>query len=109
MDGQFRSANRVVYGATKSYVEAFYEGLNRDFSGKIDFTLLEIGPVKTNMLKNDLPFIVSSGEFASECINLISKYKFIQGCKKHALLRTLLFLPGVNNISRNLDQKINKE
>ena len=38
-DAQFRCTTRVVYCSTKSYVEAFYEGLGRDFPDKFDFTL----------------------------------------------------------------------
>ena len=68
-DGQFRCANRVLYCSTKSYVEAFYEGLTRDFSDKFDFTLIEIGPVKTDMNKKNYPFMCTPDEFASECIN----------------------------------------
>ena len=108
-DGQLRFTNRVVYGATKSYVEAFYEGLTRDFPDKFDFTLIEIGPVKTNMNKNDLPFTNSSDEFASECIKLVGKYKFIQGSKKHAILRGLLSNPLILYFSRIIDKKLNKD
>ena len=108
-DGQLRFTTRVVYGATKSYVEAFYEGLTRDFPDKIDFTLIEIGPVKTGMNKNDLPFTNSSDEFASECLKLVGKYKFIQGSKKHAILRTLLSNPLFQYISRSIDEKQNKD
>ena len=107
-DGQLRFTNRVVYGATKSYVEAFLEGLTRDFPEKIDFTLIEIGPVKTNMNKNDLPFTNSSDDFAKECIKLIGKYKFIQGSKKHVILRWLLSIPLIQYISRKIAQKSNK-
>ena len=107
VDGQLRFTNRVVYGATKSYVEAFYEGLNRDLNNKFDFTLIEIGPVKSDMIKHDMPFISSSDEFASECIKLVGKYKFIQGCKKHFILRFLLSLPIIQFISRKIDEKTN--
>jgi short-subunit dehydrogenase len=107
VDGQLRFTNRVVYGATKSYVEAFYEGLNRDLNNKFDFTLIEIGPVKSDMIKHDMPFISSSDEFASECIKLVGKYKFIQGCKKHFILRFLLSLPIMQFISRKIDEKTN--
>ena len=109
VDGQLRFTNRVVYGSTKSYVEAFYEGLTRDFPDKFDFTLIEIGPVKTNMNKNDLPFTNSSDEFASECIQLVGKYKFIQGSKKHAILRGLLSNPLILYFSRIIDKKQNKD
>ena len=108
-DGQLRFTTRIVYGATKSYVEAFYEGLTRDFPDKIDFTLIEIGPVKTAMNKNDLPFTNSSDEFASECLKLVGKYKFIQGSKKHAILRILLSNPLIQYISRSIDEKYNKD
>ena len=104
-DGQLRFTNRVVYGATKSYVEAFYEGLNRDFSDKIDFTLVEVGPVKTNMNQNDLPFTNTADDFAAECIKLVGKYKFTQGSRKHAILRFLLSLPVIQYISRKIDEK----
>ena len=69
-DGQFRCANRVIYCSTKSYVEAFYEGLSRDFPEKFDFTLIEIGPVRTDMNKKNYPLMCSADEFASECIKL---------------------------------------
>ena len=107
VDGQLRFQNRVVYGATKSYVEAFYEGLTRDYPEKFDFTLIEIGPVKSNMLKHDMPFSNSSDEFASECIKLIGKYKFMQGSKKHFILRTLLSNPLIQYFSRKMDLKLN--
>ena len=61
---QFRPVNRVVYCSTKSYVEAFYEGLTRDFREKFDFTLIEIGPVKTDMNDSSYPFSCLSDEFA---------------------------------------------
>ena len=109
VDGQLRFTNRVVYGSTKSYVEAFNEGLNRDFSDKIDFTLVEIGPVKTDMNKNDLPFTNSVDDFASECIKLVGKYKFIQGSRNHAILRFFLSLPVIQYISRKIDEKQNKD
>ena len=54
-DARFRCANRVVYCSSKSYVEAFYEGLARDFPDKFDFTLIEIGPVRTDMNKKNYP------------------------------------------------------
>ena len=91
--GQFRGSKRVVYCATKSYVEAFYEGLGRDFPDKFDFTLIEIGPVRTDMNLKNYPFMCSPDDFASECINLLGKYKFIQGCRKHAILKFLISLP----------------
>ncbi len=109
IDGQFRFANRVVYGATKSYVEAFYEGLARDFPDKIDFTLIEIGPVKTGMNKNDLPFTNTSDEFAAECIKLVGKYKYIQGSKKHFILSFLMSNPLIQYYSRIIDLKQNKD
>ena len=92
-DGQFRCANRVIYCSTKSYVEAFYEGLSRDFPEKFDFTLIEIGPVRTDMNKKNYPLMCSADEFASECIKLVGKYKFIQGCRKHAILKGLISIP----------------
>ena len=108
-DAQFRCANRVVYCSSKSYVEAFYEGLARDFPDKFDFTLIEIGPVKTDMNKKNYPFMCSSDEFASECIKLVGKYKFIQGCRKHAILKGLMSLPLVDYIVRTLDKKVSKD
>ena len=95
--GQFRGSKRVVYCATKSYVEALYEGLGRDFPDKFDFTLIEIGPVKTDMNQLNFPLTCSSDDFASECINLLGKYKFIQGCRKHAILKCLMSLPLANS------------
>ena len=108
-DAQFRCANRVVYCSSKSYVEAFYEGLARDFPDKFDFTLIEIGPVKTDMNKKNYPFMCSPDEFASECIKLVGKYKFIQGCRKHAILKGLMSLPLVDYIVRTLDKKVYKD
>lgn len=101
-NGQFRGSKRVVYCATKSYVEAFYEGLSRDFPDKFDFTLIEIGPVKTDMNQLNFPLTCSSDDFTSECINLLGKYKFIQGCRKHAILKFLTSLP----FAHFLDEKI---
>ena len=108
-DAQFRCANRVVYCSTKSYVEAFYEGLARDFPDKFDFTLIEIGPVRTDMNKKNYPLMCSADEFASECIKLVGKYKFIQGCRKHAILKGLISIPLVDYLIRLLDKKISKE
>ena len=105
-DAQFRCENRVVYCSSKSYVEAFYEGLTRDFPDKFDFTLIEIGPVKTDMNKKNYPFMCSPDEFACECIKLVGKYKFIQGCRKHAILKGLMSLPLVDYIVRFLDKKV---
>ena len=105
-DAQFRCTTRVVYCSTKSYVEAFYEGLARDFPDKLDFTLIEIGPVRTDMNTKDYPFMCSPDEFASECLNLVGKYKFIQGCRKHAILKGLISLPLAGTISRYFDKKI---
>ena len=62
--------------------------------------------VKTDMNLKNYPFMCSSDEFASECINLVGKYRFIQGCKKHALLKVLISLPLIRYISRILDKKI---
>ena len=108
-DAQFRCANRVVYCSSKAYVEAFYEGLARDFPDKFDFTLIEIGPVRTDMNKKSYPLMCSPDEFASECIKLVGKYKFIQGCRKHAILKGLISIPLVDYITRIIDKKISKE
>ncbi len=105
-DAQFRCTDRVVYCSTKSYVEAFYEGLARDFPDKFDFTLIEIGPVRTDMNTKNYPFMCSPDEFASECINLVGKYKFIQGCRKHTILKSLISLPLAGTIARYFDKKI---
>ena len=61
------------------------------------------------MNKNDIPFTNSSDEFASECIKLVGKYKFIQGSKKHFILRFLLSLPIIQFISRKIDEKTNTD
>ena len=37
-DGQFRTGNRALYSSTKSYFEAFYEGLTKNFADKFDFS-----------------------------------------------------------------------
>ena len=108
-DAQFRCTDRVVYCSTKSYVEAFYEGLARDFPDKFDFTLIEIGPVRTDMNDKSYPFMCSPDEFASECIKLIGKYKFIQGCRKHAILKGIISIPLISFITRMLDKKISVE
>ena len=108
-DAQFRCTDRVVYCSTKSYVEAFYEGLARDFPDKFDFTLIEIGPVKTDMNDKSYPFMCSPDEFASECIKLIGKYKFIQGCRKHAILKGIISIPLISYVTRFLDKKITVE
>ena len=108
-DARFRCANRVVYCSSKSYVEAFYEGLARDFPDKFDFTLIEIGPVRTDMNKKNYPLMCSADEFASECIKLVGKYKFIQGCRKHAILKGLISIPFVDYITRMIDKKVSKD
>jgi len=108
-DAQFRCANRVTYCSSKSYVEAFYEGLSRDFPDKFDFTLIEIGPVKTDMNKKNYPLMCTADEFASECIKLVGKYKFVQGCKKHAILKWLVSLSFIDYLIRMLDKKVSKE
>ena len=60
------------------------------------------------MNKNDLPFTNSSDDFAKKCIKLIGKYKFIQGSKKHVILRWLLSNPLIQYLSRKIDLKSNK-
>ena len=42
------------------------------------------------MNKKNYPFMCTPDEFASECIKLVGKYKFIQGCRKHAILKGLI-------------------
>ena len=108
-DAQFRCANRVTYCSSKSYVDAFYEGLSRDFPDKFDFTLIEIGPVKTDMNKKNYPLMCTADEFASECIKLVGKYKFVQGCKKHAILKGLVSISFIDYLIRMLDKKVSKE
>lgn len=55
------------------------------------------------------PFMCSPDEFASECIKLIGKYKFIQGCRKHAILKGIISIPLISFITRILDKKISVE
>lgn len=98
------SHNRIVYCSSKLYVQGFYEGLALDFPDKFDFTLIEIGPVKTGMNKKDYPFTCYPDDFASECINLVGRYSYIQGCKKHAFLSALISLPLVRCLIRCFDK-----
>ena len=51
----------------------------------------------------------SADEFASECIKLVGKYKFIQGCRKHAILKGLISIPFVDYITRIIDKKVSKD
>ena len=107
-DGQLRFGDWIVYATTKSYIEVFYEGLSRDFPEKIDFTLIEIGPVKTNMNKNDIPFTNNSDKFVSECKNLIENITLFKELKKHKILRRLLSILLFLYFSGTIDKKQNK-
>ena len=103
-DSRLISHNRIVYCSSKLYVQGFYEGLALDFPDKFDFTLIEVGPVKTDMNKKDYPCSCSPDDFASECINLVGRYNYIQGCKKHAFLSGLISIPFVPCLIRYIDQ-----
>ena len=103
-DSRLISHNRIVYCSSKLYVQGFYEGLALDFPDKFDFTLIEVGPVKTDMNKKDYPFSCSPDDFASECINLVGRYNYIQGCKKHAFLSGLISIPFVRCLIRCIDK-----
>ena len=40
---------------------------------------------------------------------LVGKYKFIQGCRKHAILKGLISISLIDYIIRMIDKKVSKD
>ena len=83
--GTFRFPKRSVYGSTKSYLEAFYESLQREYGEKVDFTALEIGAVETGLTKLNIPLKMDSDSFCSSAVKYLGKYNFTTACLKHEI------------------------
>ena len=88
--GRMRQPGRAIYSASKSYLEAFLECLQREYPQKIDCTYLEIGPVQTKMTaKFNLMSLVPSDSFAKSAVKYIGKYPFTTGHLSHELLTVM--------------------
>ena len=97
--GQFRFPTRSVYGSTKSYLEAFYESLKREYGEKVDFTCLEIGVVETELNKLKMDLKVDSDSFCSNTMKYLGKYNFTTSCLKHEInVLIIKKLPFVKDI-----------
>jgi len=83
--GTFRFPTRSVYGSTKSYLEAFYESLQREYGDRVDFTDLEIGAVETELNKLNMPLKIDSDSFCSNTMKYLGKYNFTTSCLKHEI------------------------
>ena len=83
--GTFRFPTRSVYGSTKSYLEAFYESLQREYGDRVDFTYLEIGAVETELNKLNMPLKIGSDSFCSNSMKYLGKYNFTTSCLKHEI------------------------
>ena len=83
--GTFRFPTRSVYGSTKSYLEAFYESLQREYGDRVDFTYLEIGPVETELNKLNMPLKIECDSFCSNTMKYLGKYNFTTSCLKHEI------------------------
>ena len=83
--GTFRFPTRSVYGATKSYMEAFYESLEKEYGDKVDFTNLEIGGVETELNKLTTPLKINSDNFCEKSMKMLGRYNFTTTCIDHEL------------------------
>ena len=88
--GAFRFPTRSVYGSTKSYLEAFYESLQREYGDKIDFTVLEIGPVETELNKLPMRLKVDSDYFCEKSMKVLGRYNFTTSCLQHEIIVLLI-------------------
>ena len=91
--GTFRFNTRSVYGSTKSYLEAFYESLQREYSDKVDFTVLEIGPVETELNRLPMRFKIDSDSFCEKSMKVLGRYNFTTSCLQHEIM--VLFVKKV--------------
>lgn len=83
--GTFRFPTRSVYGSTKSYLEAFYESLQREYSDRVDFTNLEIGPVETELNRLNMPLKINSDTFCEKSMKVLGRYNFTTSCLTHEI------------------------
>ena len=83
--GTFRFPKRSVYGSTKSYLEAFYESLQREYGEKVDFTDLEIGSVETELSNLNVPLKMDSDSFCLSAMKYLGKYNFTTASLKHEI------------------------
>ena len=88
--GAFRFPTRAVYGSTKSYLEAFYESLQREYGDKIDFTVLEIGLVETELNKLPMRLKVDSDAFCEKSMKVLGRYNFTTSCLQHEIIVLLI-------------------
>ena len=88
--GRMRQPGRAVYSASKAYLEAFLECLQREYPTKIDCTYLNIGPVASKMTSGfNVWSMVESNSFASSAMKRIGKYRFTTGHIKHELFNVM--------------------
>lgn len=83
--GTFRFPTRSVYGSTKSYLEAFYESLQREYGDRVDFTNLEIGAVETELNRLKMKFKVDSDTFCEKTMKVLGRYNFTTSCLQHEI------------------------
>ena len=99
VNGRMRIRTRSIYSSTKSYMESFYEIMNREYGSKIDFTCLEIGAVETALNQVNMPMKVNADTFAESAVNYLGKYGLTTGNIKHELLNILFWkVPFVKEI-----------
>ena len=88
--GRMRQPGRAIYSASKSYLEAFLECLQREYPNTIDCTYLEIGPVVSKMSTGfNVWSMVESDSFACSAMKRIGKYRFTSGHIKHELFNVM--------------------
>ena len=83
--GTFRFPTRSVYGSTKSYLEAFYESLQREYSDRVDFTNLEIGAVETELNRLNMPLKINCDTFCEKSMKVLGRYNFTTSCLTHEI------------------------
>lgn len=88
--GRMRQPGRTIYSASKAYLEAFLECLQREYPKKIDCTYLDIGPVVSKMSTGFKVWsMVEANNFASSAMKRIGKYRFTTGHIKHELFNVM--------------------
>jgi short-subunit dehydrogenase len=88
MLSRMRFRGFAVYSGTKAFMEAYNECLAKEYNN-IDFTYLEMGPIKTNMDNMNSIIHALPRETANEALKRVGRYKFITPHVKHDLIRTI--------------------
>ena len=108
--GRMRQPGRAVYSASKAYLEAFLECLQREYPTKIDCTYLNIGPVASKMTSGfNVWSMVESNSFASSAMKRIGKYRFTTGHIKHELFNVMYWNVPLMKKLLNKSFEINKK